>query len=135
MTAKYVLRNLPGVADLEARVARIEAHANPEWAPDIDGLWDHVDEVSGRLFSLKASELEDGVAEDAEETEFCAIVAQELGWDLTGSDGKRLMCFEYLAAPIIYASRGLKGRMPDQPMSDEEAASDAELWARKLLKR
>lgn len=127
MSAKYVLRDLPGVAELEERLARIAAHPNPQWAPDADGLLDEVDRVSRRQFGLALTDMEDWEPEPEENLDFDEAFARDFGWDVADGRGKRLQSFAYLAAPIIYASRGLKGHLPDPaseaPLSEKEVSA------------
>lgn len=56
MTAKRVLRDLPGVAELEARLTRIANHKSPLWTPDGDYLHEDVDRLSRELFGLTESD-------------------------------------------------------------------------------
>ena len=45
-TIRYVLRDLPGMSEIDALVQTIKAHPNPLWAPEIDQLPVALDRVS-----------------------------------------------------------------------------------------
>jgi hypothetical protein len=127
----YVLRELPGVADLEARLQRMEAHPNPLWAPEFDDLWDHVDRVSRCLFGVTEDQI--GLVFEVDEAgapwrEFL----MEQGWNVDGPDGKPLLAFQYLVTAVICAVSGKAGRLPDAPLSDQEAQERAEDWGSDL---
>ncbi len=55
-TIRYVLRDLPGMSEIDALVQTIKAHPNPLWAPEIDQLPVALDRVSRRLFGITKSE-------------------------------------------------------------------------------
>jgi hypothetical protein len=129
---RFILRDLPGIAALEERLVRIEAHPNPEWAPEIDGLWDHVARVSRSLFGIDTEEFD---VDEADDEEFVAFMQRELeaaGWEFTDGNGRRLHAFEYLVGVIAAAQQGLAGRLPDQPASDEEIQERAGEWGASL---
>src|ERR1039458_2322339 len=67
--SRFVLRNLPGVAELEARLQRIEDHPNPHWAPELDGLAGTVDRLSDRLFGITDDDTDYKWDEDLSEEE------------------------------------------------------------------
>jgi hypothetical protein len=148
-----VLRDLLGVAELEARLARIAAHPNPEWAPETDGLKPHADRVSTALFGLTEDEtffdrsiydFDDEWEYDEHEVqrfhtewerhfEFLyvndpeaeALVWEAMGWDISDGIGADLRCLEHLCRQMVCATKGLKGRLPGAPMSDAELESRA----------
>jgi hypothetical protein len=126
MTAKYVLRDLPGVAELEARLQRIEEHPNPEWAPEIDGLQDHVDRVSSRLFGITEEDI--GLSFDLDENPGLEEAIASLGWDLCDAAGEPLLALPYLVTQIMCATDGKAGRLPDAPISDEEVEARSKDW-------
>jgi hypothetical protein len=154
---RFVLRQLAGVADLEARLQRIEEHPNPEWAPDNQGLEAHANIVSERLFGLIEEETrltwwdvqhEEGAAAEFErrldeyERHFRfiydtddaakAIIWDAMGWDVTDGAGERLRCLPYLARQMVCATKGLKGRLPDAAATDSDVAEQAEKWGDSL---
>lgn len=151
--AKYVLRDLPGVAEIEARCKRIAAHPNPEWAPEKDGYASAVDAVSRRLFGLTEAETsyetdealtaeEDQVAFDRWEENFefvysdddaaAALLWDALGWDTKDADGEDLACLHDFSLQMVCATKGLKGRLPGAPLSEAQAAEEASLWAQRI---
>jgi hypothetical protein len=131
MAIKYVLRNLPGVAALEARLQRIEAHPNPEWAPEVDGLQDAIDRLARSLFGTTEDEIGMWVDVDEDDSPYLAALA-EFGWDLTDGSGKTLLAFYCLATPLAFATDGKAGRLPDAPPSDSEIAARSKDWEASL---
>ncbi len=125
MTAKYVLRDLPGVADLEARLRRIEEHPNPNWAPELDGLSEEIDRVAKRLFGLTTEQV--GAEVPLDENPQLIGILEEKGWDLNGRDGQPMLCLAAFAAPLFAVAAGVGGHFPDQanqePLSEKEASA------------
>lgn len=158
--AQFVLRELPGVAELEALLEKIEEHPNPEWSPDRDHLPKMVDRISLALFGIARRDTEFREQEDGEdadqyergwgawEDQFWAPWSEDadeqwelekkawsaLGWDVADADGEYLYAIEYLKRQIVCATNGLCGRLPGTPMTDEQAKTAAEDWGAKLAK-
>jgi hypothetical protein len=130
MAMVYVLRDLPGVAELEARLQRIGAHPNPEWAPEVDGRDDHVDRVARQLFGITEDEI--GLRFGVDENPGLLEHVASLGWDLNSATGGPLLAVEYLITPIMVAIDGSAGRLPDQPPSDEEIEQRSTDWETKI---
>jgi hypothetical protein len=159
-STRFVLRELPGVAELEARLQRIEDHPNPEWAPEADGLEKAVDALSKRLFGIT---YDDTLYEDDEELSdeenlraFDAwrlhfqflylddedervekavdLIWDAMGWDCTGGDGRYLLAYGQVARQLVCATKGLCGHLPGTPRSDAEIVADAEEWGEKLAR-
>src|SRR5207244_3802539 len=55
--AAFVLRDLPGVAQLEARMARVYSHPYPSFHAEHDGLQDHVASVAKSLFGIDENDI------------------------------------------------------------------------------
>lgn len=163
---RYVLRNLPGIKEVEALLARIQAHPNPAWAPERDALDDLVERVSLTLFGMgqddylpRSEEAPEGATQeeflawatrwnehfafldyypDDDEDEEAADRAERLiwnamGWDVTDGHGGLLPCLGYFERQIVCTTKGLRGRLPGTPMSEDEARDEAEAWGERLL--
>lgn len=143
MTAKYVLRNLAGVAELEAMLDRIQAHPNPLWAPENDEVVQVADRLAKRLFGVGFSEVDfeprqgagphRGEADSAWERRLWLVNSDEgasedeeadnwlqLGWDVRRADGRPMLSMAFLDFFILAAIDGHAGRLPDAPPSDDE---------------
>lgn len=66
---KYILRDLPGISAIEARMKRINEHPNPNWAPENDGLQEEIDRISTQLFGITQRETLELTYEDLGLTE------------------------------------------------------------------
>jgi hypothetical protein len=134
--AKYVLRDLPGVRELEDRLERIDAHQNPEWAPERDGLDEAVERLARRLFGIGFDDtrfdpdLDRSEAEieaewrrwelnfaclhpmDEDEDEAAAKVFLAMGWDVTDVNGLDMLVLEHIGRELICATKGLRGHLP-----------------------
>lgn len=159
---RYVLRNLPGIGDVESLLKKIQAHPNPAWAPENDQLPGLLNRISLRLFGITADDTEfdytglppeewheaidaweenflfaeyyfDDLGDDAEQDATALAIWETLGWDVTDGLGKVLGYLTHFDRQIICASKGLKGRLPNEEPSDEEAAEAAKRWANALL--
>jgi len=146
--AKYVLRDLPGVAELEDLLRRIAAEKNPAWTPLRDGLQDKIDRLSRSLFGITQEETDlpppafasgiigfDARYEawidefyDGEEP----VDPAALGWDLNDAAGEELKCADYFYDQIVAAHKGLMGRLPGAQKSDAEIAKDSKEWEARL---
>lgn len=159
---RYVLRNLPGIDEVEALLRKIEAHPNPAWAPENDQLPKVVERVSLQLFGITADDTEldfehlpddewqsamdqwdehfqfaecyfEGLGDDNEQDAVELGIWDSLGWDVTNGSGAILDCLIYFRRQIVCAAKGLKGRLPNEEPSEEEAMDAAERWASTLL--
>ena len=159
---RYVLRNLPGIDEVEALLRKIEAHPNPAWAPENDQLPKVVERVSLQLFGITSADTEldyehlpsgewesendrweqnfhfaeyyfEVPGDDSEQDAVERGIWESLGWDVTNGSGEMLDCLYHFQRQIICAAKGLKGRLPNEEPSEEEAADAAERWARTLL--
>lgn len=147
---RFRLRDLPGVAELEARLAKIDAHPNPEWAPENDNLLDDTQRLCERLFGITLldtwfdydalrfdekweydeDEIERQAAEweqnfnflDAENDADRELIWSAMGWDVSDGQGEDLGCLGYFERAIVCAAKGLRGRLPGAPLTDEELA-------------
>jgi hypothetical protein len=151
---RYVLRDLPGVAELEARLHRINAHPNPLWAPEADRLDEDVDYLSDWLFGItwadsfpsswdfpdltkreivhRAYELDQHFAFlDYEDEHQNPQVWAKLGWDITGKDGKPLLCLEKFDRQMVCSSHQIGGAKPLEQL----AHVAAEEWAQGLAEQ
>lgn len=152
----YVLRDLPGIDWAEKTAVRWHADKNRLWSKEFDGMEERMAATSKRLFGIDPDGAEDldptETETDAEFWERCSAYRAHfdvyyessdneeavgnflaLGWDVRGADGQILQCLPWFATPIICAAKGLKGRLPDAPMSDQEALEAAEAWGARLL--
>jgi hypothetical protein len=154
----FVLRGLPGVAELEARLERIEAHPSPLWAPEADGLGDAVDLLSMRLFGISNADTDyqpdanlsaEAVCRawdsweqnfalidawtDAE-VEAAGIVWRALGWDCKDAHGNEMLSVVHLGRQMVCAAKGLCGHLPGAPKSDHQIAAEAAAWEQSMLK-
>lgn len=154
---RYVLRDLPGVAALEAMLERIQAHPNPLWAPENDQVVEKAEAVARQLFGVSHQEV-DFIPEQAkgplrpgepvwqrsiwmgDEDDEASPYADDpsdwddYGWDVRSADGKELLSLAFLDWFIVLATEGKAGRLPDAPKSDAEieraaAAFEAQLAA------
>ena len=105
--AQYILRELPGVRELEAMIQRIESHPNPEWSPEVDQLQPLCDRLSMRLFGITEAQTafdQQGIEtrEAQWETNFHLLrydggskgreanaVWSLMGWDVTAEAGEK----------------------------------------------
>lgn len=125
--AKYVLRDLRGVAALEERLQKIESHPNPEWAPEIDELDDHVERVSLDLFGISEETLSLSIDVEEDGSPVRPLLEAK-GWDLTDANGELMLSFPYLVTAMYIATDGLAGRLPDAPPSDAEIEQRSPDW-------
>lgn len=149
MAAKYVLRELAGVSELEAMLDSIQAHPNPLWAPEND----RVPAFAGKLiedhFGVDATDWEFEQASGplwrggpvwlrsiwmGEEGEEQGEASQwlDVGWDITRPDGEIMLSMAFFDGVIISAMQGLAGRLPDAAPSDEEISRRAGDFEAKL---
>ncbi len=155
--AKYTLRLLRGIAEIEDRFIKCLAHENPLWAPEYDGLDEELDRVSRLLFGITGEEVEERSAEphlrekfsaalqpfvDAEEAQGgddgadkAALIAlwTAHGWDVTDGDGETLHCLYDFSFQMAVATLGLLGRLPDAERPAAELEGEAEAWAKNVL--
>lgn len=123
MSARYVLRDLPGVADLERLLTGCDQHPNPLWAPANERASRLADQIALDLFGITDDDVPrehiDALDDNPEAAE---LLAQALGWGISDRVGETLMCFAWLAGPLIYASRGFGGHLPDPDRTASVAA-------------
>jgi hypothetical protein len=92
--------------ELEAR--------NSLWDPNHDKALRRLDAVSRDLFGVADEDLDAHFHESVEDNEEAAEhLARGLRWDIADKSGETLECFHWLAATLIYASRGFGGHLPD----------------------
>jgi hypothetical protein len=124
--AIYVLRNLPGIVEVEQLLERAEQHQNPLWAPELDRAKALVHDVSRRIFGLSEQDTEWSLRairagfEDYNEWEdhFWAESGgdrdvSELGWDVTDGQGEDLRCLPYFHRQIVCVAEELLGPSPN----------------------
>ena len=158
MPSNYVLRDLPGIAEFEALVARVEGLPNPSWAPEGDDLQPAADRLSRALFGITEDDTayayEDGASDDEysvsynrweenfsflwadtdDEKAAATFIWEAMGWDVTDACGAELLALVYFDRQIVSAMKGLAGRRPDAAPSDDEIAVNAEGWAKSLAR-
>lgn len=153
--AKYVLRDFPGIQDIERRVSL----PNAAWAPENDTLQRDKNQLSKLLFGITEEETRFEWQNDMsvveyerrwsvwelnfklshEEWEVQQPVWELLGWDLTDENGDPLECAWDFDRQIICAAKGLRGHLPviaEVLASNENARLEdaAEGWASVLAK-
>lgn len=151
----YTLRALPHVADLEARLAKISAHPNPQWAPERDGLGEAVAALSKRLFGIEEEDTEYiQVTDDRDEADLDRRIeafdadlktlvlieddAEVLAffaarqWDVSDGQDQIMEAEEHFYRQILAATHRVCGRLPGAEMSDAEAQEAATTWAASL---
>lgn len=131
---KYVLRDLPGVADLEAILDRCQEHPNPKWAPARDEAEVLAARLSRTHFGLTIDEtryqpnhLLKGYENEHNDIawehvfEFLTLpfedqaeVWGDLGWDVRRADGAPLRSLEFLGRQIVAAALGIAGHEPGE---------------------
>ena len=134
----WILRDLPGVGELEALLGRIAAHPNPEWAPERDVLDAAVTSLTQVLFGFTPDERQ-AKAEEEEVDELDSLfspisdlsgaqlisIMETGGWDVTDGAGQAMRCAEYLALEIIAATTGFIGSPPTSESLRSRVAPDA----------
>ena len=131
---RYVLRALPGVAELEAILDRCELHPSPKWAPARDEAEALAAKLSHRHFGtadadtryeknhlLAAFENEHHLCVWEHDFDFLRLPFDEqaddwedLGWDVLRADGRPMRALEFLGRQIVAATMGLAGHLPDE---------------------
>lgn len=161
--AKYTLRLLRGIAEIEARLVKAYDHPNPLWAKEMEGLDDVVEQASMRLFGITAEtvatetqrrfrigdedaerwrfalqpfvEAAQAESEDLEASEAAEIALWAAhGWDVTDGEGETLYCLPDFSFQMAVATLGLLGRLPDAERPAEEIQNEAEEWGKTLGK-
>jgi hypothetical protein len=150
---RFALRNFAGIEALEALVAKRDAHPNPNWAPENDEILRRADQLSLALFGLThldawkaglteieapewewSHDLLDILAEadwsDPEDLRLELGEWDDFGWDMRNAKGDALRCRRLFANPIICATLGVDGRLPDEAEANE---ADAERQAKALI--
>jgi hypothetical protein len=155
MADVILLRNLPGVADLERRMNL----PNAEWAAENDNLRQDIDKVSVRLFGIAEADTEYHWRRDLSDEDnarafdlwelnfklaYCDFEEGEpvwlaMGWDITDGAGVPLTCAWEFDRQIVCASKGLRGHLPILAAANDEAEAEnamksAETWAEALAK-
>jgi hypothetical protein len=143
---KYVLRDLPGASDFADLWDKIEAHPNPNWAPEYDLLDPMEARLTQEWFGMSFADVYGRGLTNAQEEAFQAqcraldekssaerlAVMAGLGWDVSDGNGELHPAFWFTHQPLILAAMGLAGRLPDTPISDEEAKARANDWGSSL---
>jgi hypothetical protein len=155
LSPTYVLRNLPGIAEIEALLVAAERHPNPNWAPERERAQARIEPTSRRLFGITADdtayvdepaldEFENArLYEDWEdllgkmayaERDEIAGAWREIRWDVWDATGRPLLCLEYFVRQIITVTMGQGGHLPgvrvelnEQQEQDLEARLRAEV--------
>lgn len=144
---KVVLRELPGIADLEVKVATCETLM----ADELQDLRRQIDTVCLTLFGITPGEAAtppdnryswdewqalfeflDGDFEEQEEAFWEAFSI-----DTDGPDGFQLECVDFIGRPLVCALRQLHPaaslRFAPGLKSDDQLAAEAEAWGRWLV--
>lgn len=152
---RYVLRSLPGVEPLEAKLRSRDENweAGASWRPEFDDLGAEIDGLSAELFGITEDQTRfewdhlqpiEGyeAAHRAWELNFELLhhdydqarpVWEALGWDVGDGSGDEAHCLFYLGRQIICATKGLRGHLPDSEEAlSAQADRVAEAWAARL---
>lgn len=148
--SRWVLRDLPGVAELERRLEDISKHRYPTWAPGVDNLQDDVARLTRKLFDLDqfdtyspADEITEETTDeeydrlyarweenfkllDSDDGDAMLIVFDAMGWDVRDENGNVLMALDYIGRQVVCVAKGLKGSPPDPGGVTREALEDWE---------
>ncbi len=140
----YVLRNYPGVLAIEPVLKAAARRPNPKWCDEYYEAERLANVVSKRLFGITNDDTflrQDPLAErDAneradDEWRRCMRQCPPLEgnpedilpdwldvweWDVSDGNGGLLRSLYFLGRPIISATMGWRGRLPDEDMSQEE---------------
>jgi hypothetical protein len=132
--ARYVLRDLSGIAEIEALLLAAEGHPNPLWAPDRERAMSLIEPTSRRLFGITENETlyVDDPALDEDENdersdlwdELIRLLAwndpcnvpdawEKLGWNVCDASGRPLRSLEFFVRQIVTVTMGMAGRLPD----------------------
>lgn len=139
----YVLRELSGVMEIERLLEAALKRPNPAWCEEREDAEKLADGVSKQLFGITAAETRhinnpyhsrEWNEEHWAETEPyirrgpptngdpAAIIEgfDDYGWDVTDGAGAVLRCLTLFSRQIVLASKGIRGRLPDEGLSEEE---------------
>lgn len=137
MSATYTLRNMPGVADVEARRRRIFSGPDAGWHPEYPGLDEHTSAVAKNLFGIDERDVRESdargmiwIEQDAWDPMIELI--ESSGWDLRREDGELLSCARSFLPMIVLAMEGKMGRLPEPGASRTLSDGEAERLAEKL---
>lgn len=145
---RFILRELPGVAEMEDHLKRAEADPSGSWSKLRDGLNEKTDALSVRLFGLAVADTHypEATGEDDEawnrsfhrwEDNFACLnptadgwavtilILDAAGWDITDGKGKPLAILDYIGRQLVCVAKGLKGRQPGEVSADDEPLFDA----------
>jgi len=151
-----LLRTLPGVADIEALLAKVQSRSNYKWTPEWDEAGRLVDKVGRQWLGLTLADTGWTPAcrnagwrtERDWEDEFYAWIPNEtgsvltavkhdlaaLGWDVSNGRGEELLCAELFYRLLVCVSRDLAGHEPGSDLSEEARLAEAENWGAALLR-
>lgn len=153
--ARYVLRDLPGITAIEAKLRTRDEQweSGAAWRPEYDSLDADIEATSIALFGVTEDQtrFEWDYARPFEEYEaasrswemnfeliYCDYdqskpVWDALGWDVSDGEGDEAYSLAYFGRQIVGATKGMFGYLPD---SEEALTSQAErqaaAWAAKL---
>lgn len=124
LETRYVLRDLPGIVAFERVVNELDEHLS-DWAPERESAERTCASLAEQLFGItdEAISYEDQIGLFDNE-EAAAVLAEGLGWDISNALGERLECFQWLMGPLIYATRGFAGQLPDPSLT-----ASVDTWA------
>jgi hypothetical protein len=137
---RYVLRQLSGIANLEALIDR--AGLEPvTGSPEEQAVEQRLEWISKRLFGLTERDTILAPDEPGQTIEAQANAQQwwerhfefldeehsddevqafwaDLGWDVADEHGHPLRCLSYLERQMVCATRGLRGKLPEEGPSE-----------------
>lgn len=145
---RFILRELPGIAEMEDHLKRAAADPSGSWSKLRDGLDQKADALSVRLFGLTVADTnypEDTGEDEAHwdrsfhrwEDNFACLnptddgwavtilIFDAAGWDITDGQGRPLAIMDYLGRQLVCVAKGLKGRHPGEAAADDEPLFDA----------
>lgn len=134
----WVLRDLPGVEDVEKIMLTCLDHPNPKWAPARDEAEALAKKVAFQLFGIKPEDLEwserlrDLGFNDEREWRrafrepWGPVDVIELGWDISNGQGAPLLAAELFQPYLVAVGKSLLGHAPGAPVTDQELDTKAE---------
>ena len=152
-----ILRDLPRVAEFEARCNRIAESPSGAWCSENDGIDQDADRLSMRLFGISYEDtqyLHDhelsvrenerawsewerhfGVLEtyNDEDAANAELVWNALGWDCNDADGCEMLVLGHIGRQLVCAAKGLRGHLPDGSKSEAEIQADSAKWEQMLI--
>lgn len=135
-----ILRNLPGVAEIEALLVKAKAHPSFKWSDYWIEAQKQASQVGKRLFGLSAEDTEwteddleeEGLSRPAWEAMIRDNDPADLGWDISDGKGGTLLAVDLLRRQLVLVGLDEDGHEFGEEPTEEEIEADAEDAAEKL---